>query len=291
MPQLSIIIVSYNTASVTIQCIESILAAQKLHPCDLEILVVDNASTDDSVQNIRALKQSSIRVFPQKNNLGFGKANNLALTHAKGEFILFLNSDTVVDALDLPSLIEYMRTHSTVGVLTVRVQLQNGDLDPASHRGFPTIWRSFTYFSRLEALTRSVPFLNRVFGGYHLSHLDRSSEHEIDSPSGAFFLTRKKILDQIGGFDEVFFMYGEDLDLAKRIKEAGYRVVFYPYQTITHLKGVSGMKNSNTKRSAATSRYFYEAMRIFYDKHYAANHSTLINSIMHWVISFKSRLV
>ncbi len=291
MPQLSIIIVSYNTASVTIQCIESILAAQKLHPCDLEILVVDNASTDDSVQNIRALKQPSIRIFPQKENLGFGKANNTALAHAKGEFILFLNSDTLIDSLDLSSVIEYMRTHSTVGVLTVRVQLQNGELDPASHRGFPTIWRSFTYFSRLEGLTRSVPVLNRMFGGYHLSHLDRSTEHEIDSPSGAFFLTRKKILDTIGGFDEDFFMYGEDLDLAKRIKEAGYRIVFYPHQTITHLKGVSGIKNSDIKRSTATSRYFYEAMRIFYDKHYAPNHSTLVNTIVHWVISFKSRLV
>lgn len=291
MPQLSIIIVSYNTAAVTTQCIKSILAAQKHHPCDIEILVVDNASSDDSVEQIRLIKDPSIRLLPQKRNLGFGKANNRALSHARGEYILFLNSDTLVASLDLPSLLDYMHGHPLVGVLTVRVELPGGTLDPASHRGFPTIWRSFTYFSKLEAITRPIPLLNMLFGGYHLTHRNLSREHEIDAPSGAFFLTRKKILDQTGGFDESFFMYGEDLDLAKRIKESGYSIIFYPYQTITHLKGISGMKHQDAKRSSATSRYFYDAMRVFYDKHYAPQQPAVLNTLMHWIITFKSRLV
>lgn len=289
MPRLSIIIVSYNTAEVTTACIQSILAAQQLHPIDLEILVVDNASTDDSVDKIRSLKSRVIRVIPQKANLGFGKANNVALSSAKGSYILFLNSDTIVSAINFPALLEYMDRHSSVGILTVRVLLPTGELDPASHRGFPTVWRSFTYFSKLEALTRSIPFINKLFGGYHLTHLNQAREHEIDSPSGAFFLTRKAILDRIGGFDESFFMYGEDLDLAKRIKEQGYTVVFYPHQSITHLKGVSGIKHANKKRSTATTSYFYDAMRIFYDKHYARNYPPVINRFIHWVIASKSK--
>ena len=106
-----------------------------------------------------------------------------------------------------------MEQDSSIGVMTVKVVLPDGSLDPASHRGFPTIWRSFSYYSGLEKVFGKLPFLNRAFGGYHLTYENLKKRHEIDSPTGAFYLTRKETFDKVNGFDESFFMYGEDLDL------------------------------------------------------------------------------
>lgn len=292
MADLSIIIVSYNTVDLTTQCLESIASSIAKSPIDLEVIVVDNASTDDSVEKIKQTKLYALgcKVIENDTNVGFGKANNIGISQAKGKFILFLNSDTLVDELNFKELLQMMDADAFIGVLTVRVNLENGSLDPASHRGFPTVWRSFTYLSKLEMLTKHLPLLNKLFGGYHLTHLNLDQTHEIDSPSGAFFLTRKSILDKVGGFDEAFFMYGEDLDLAKRIKEAGYKNIFYPGQTIIHLKGKSGLKQSDIKTKKKTSYHFYEAMRIFYDKHFAAENSPVITSLVHWLISLRINL-
>lgn len=284
MVDLSIIVVSYNTADLTLACLDSVSASLKKHPVQAEVIVVDNASTDDSVKSIRS---AGYNVVENKSNLGFGKANNIGLKKAEGKYVLFLNSDTLIQELNFKELISVMYKDEKIGVLTVRVNLEDGKIDPASHRGFPTIWRSFTYFSKLEYLTRDIPVLNRVFGGYHLTHLNHSTTHEIESPSGAFFLTRKSILDNLGGFDEKFFMYGEDLDLSMRIKNLGYRIFFYPEQSITHLKGKSGMKHEDSKVKGQTSRHFYDAMKIFYDKHYVNKYPKLVTALVHWAISLK----
>lgn len=183
-----------------------------------------------------------------------------------------------------------MEKNKDVGILTVKVLLTNEMIDPASHRGFPNLWNAFCYFSGLEKLLGKVPIVGRFFGGYHLTYLDLTTPHEIDSPTGAFFLTRKKILDDIGGFDEEFFMYGEDLDLAFRIKQLGYRVLYYPFYTVTHIKHASGLQNENGDVRKKMKESFYESMKIFYQKHYAKHYPALCNLLVYHVIDLKKKL-
>jgi len=186
----------------------------------------------------------------------------------------------IADKVNLKELVEYMDRHSNIGGLTVDVRLENGKRDPASHRGFPTIWRSLCYFSGLEKITQRISLLNRIFGGYHLCHLPLTTIHEIDSPTAAFFLIRKDIVDKLNGFDEDFFMYGEDLDLAYRIKEKGKKIIYYPKYRVTHLKHQSGLKHSEQDVQNHTKKHFYKAMKIFYDKHYAPKNLPLINIVV-----------
>lgn len=254
-----------------------------------EVIVVDNGSQDGSVAMLRKIKQPFFHLIELPNNLGYGKANNIGLAQANGKYILYLNSDILLDNVDFVDLISYLEAHAEVGGLTVRVNLPEGGIDPASHRGFPTIWRSFCYFSKLEALTFKIPYLNGIFGGYHLASCSLDTIHQIDAPTGAFFLVRKTILDKLEGFDEDFFMYGEDLDLAYRIRNLNYSIVYYPSQSVTHLKSKSGLQNKKSKTRNSTRRHFYESMKIFYDKHYASSHSFLTNIIIHSIISLKQK--
>ncbi len=289
MADISIIIVSYNTAELTSQCLQSISTSFKKNPVEAQVIVVDNASSDNSVSILEAFDTVPLLVIKNKSNMGFGKANNIGLKRATGRYVLFLNSDTVIDSLNIRELLDVMDADEKIGVLTVRVNLEDGELDPASHRGFPTLWRSFTYFSKLETLTRHIPLLNYIFGGYHLTHLNLQKMHEIESPSGAFYLTRKSILDTVKGFDEKFFMYGEDLDLSMRIKQLGYKIMFYPQQSITHFKGKSGMKHEDAEVKQGTNKHFYDAMRIFYRKHYGPKHPGILVSLVEWLIHLKAK--
>jgi len=149
MPKLSVIIPSYNTKTVTKQCIESLLKTLQMEDLDFEIIVIDNASTDGTVKLLTSLRINELRVIQNKKNLGFAKANNQGLETAKGEYILFLNSDVIIKKLQFKRLLNYLDSRPEVGVCTVRVDLTDGTVDPASHRGFPTVWNSFCYFSKL----------------------------------------------------------------------------------------------------------------------------------------------
>lgn len=295
---LSIIIPSYNTRNITKQCISGVVRSiPSLTDSAFEIIIVDNASSDGSKEMLQKIpneyrqkKNISIKNIFLSENIGYSKANNKAIVQAKGAYLLFLNSDIIVDNVDFNKILSYLDKDRNIGALTVRVNLLNGSIDPASHRGFPTIWRSFCYFFKLEALFKNIPYLNSAFGGYHLTACNLATIHEIDSPSGAFYLTRKDIVDKIGGFDERFFMYGEDLDLSFRIKQSGYAIVYYPIYHVTHLKYVSGLKTANTKTRTKTKEYFYDAMKIFYTKHYAPITGSIINSFMYFFIDCKKWL-
>ncbi len=192
---LSIIVVSYNTADLTIQTLDAIQKSFALTPhTTFELIVVDNASSDASPELIASYKPhvpncTFIPILSTENK-GFGAGNNLGIAKATGDYILLLNSDLIADSVNFADLIDYMDEHPKVGGLTVRVELPNGQIDPASHRGFPTPWRSLTYFTKLQALTRHIPLLNKLFGGYHLVSKDLHTTHEIDSPTAAFFLIR-----------------------------------------------------------------------------------------------------
>ncbi len=286
MTKLSIIIVSYNTKEVLAKCLQSLIDNVKKYSFKSEIIVVDNASTDGSQELLESYKaRQVIKFIKNKDNYGFGRANNQGVKIAQGEYILFLNSDVVVGDVNFGKILDYFDNDKKIGVMTVKVILPKGEIDPACHRGFPTLWRSFCYFAKLEKLFGKTQILNKVFGGYHLLNLDLNTIHEIDSPSGAFYLTKKIILKDIGVFDEQFFMYGEDLDLSYRIKNGGYKIIYYPEEKVVHYKYQSGFKAKDEQVKLKTKSHFNQVMKIFYKKHYAQKYPKFINSLVYFIIN------
>ena len=277
--KLSIIIVSYNTKDYLEDTLQSI--KQSTDHLEKEIIVVDNASTDGSLEMLN--KFNWVKLINNNHNLGYAAANNSGLKQARGEYILFLNSDTKIFPHTLSTMIDFMDQHPDVGISTCRVELPSGQIDPASHRGFPTPWNALTYFLGLEKLLPKTKF----FSGYHQSWKDMTQVHDIDSPAGAFFLTRKSILDQIGGFDNQFFMYAEDLDLALRIKQAGWKIMYVPLTKIIHHKKQSGRASSHLLTRLRTQQHFFTTMKLFYNKHYQRQYSPLVR----WLVLTGIRLI
>jgi GT2 family glycosyltransferase len=286
---LSVIIVSYNTSSLISLCIEKLISSFTNSKLSFEIIVVDNGSIDDSVKKLKRIREklANLIVIENKKNLGYAKANNQAIKQAKGKYILFLNSDILIDKINWQTLLNFFETKKEVGALTIRINLKNGAIDPASHRGFPTLWRSFCYFSSLERVLSFNSFFKKIFGGYHLLHLDLNKIHEVEVISGAFFLTRKDLIKKIGGFDEDFFMYGEDIDLCLRIKQLNYKIIYYPDFEVLHLKYQSGLKSKNKKVNLKTRYYFYQAMKIFYQKHYQKQYPFFVNFLVYLLLNWK----
>ena len=261
MVQLSIIIVSYNVKYYLEQCLLSVVASAS-GKVDVEIFVVDNASTDDSVNYLRNRFPLSdypyIHIISNPRNVGFGRANNQAVKKAKGEYVLFLNPDTVISENTLSACLSFAEEQHDFGGLGTMMLHDNGCFAYESRRGMPTPWASFCKMSGLTAL---FPH-SRRFGKYYMRYLDKEQASEIEIISGAFMLTRKAVLDKVGVFDEEFFMYGEDIDLSYRYLQAGFRNFYLP-SPILHYKGESTKKN--------TFKYvhvFYNAMLIFFKKHY-----------------------
>lgn len=286
MIKLSIVIVSYNTKELLLQCLQSVKKAIKGLD-NREIIVVDNGSTDGTVEEIRKSKLGIRNLFliRNKQNLGFAAGNNIGIKRAQGKFILLLNSDTLVFPKTLVSMYQYMDTHPEVGVATCRVEFPDGQLDPACHRGFPTPWASLTYFLGLEKLFPKT----KLFGQYHLGFLPMDLLHEIDSPTGAFYLVRREVIDEVGFLDEDYFIYGEDLDWSYRIKQAGWKIIYYPYVKIVHLKKSSGRESGDKKLRREITSYFYETMKTFYKKHYLNKYPRFITTLIFLAIDIKKQ--
>jgi len=276
-PLLSIIIVNYNTAQLVV---ETVLSIEKNYPNEVssglyEIIISDNNSPDNSVTALQEYKKKSkikfLLILNHKQNLGFAKGNNAGVKLAKGEYLLFLNPDTVVYPKTLPTLINFIKQHPEAGAVTCKVTVPSGGIDEASHRGFPTPWNAFCHFSGLERL---FPH-SRLFAGYTQGWKNFNTIHEIDACVGAFLLTSKKAGDMIGWWDEDYFFYGEDLDFCYMLHEKGYKIYYIPTVSILHYGGVSsGIKktsqnittaNIETKIRVQNARF--EAMKIFYKKH------------------------
>jgi len=296
MPDLSVIVLSYNTKKLTLNTLTKLYKSLKSSNINSEIIIVDNGSVDNSVEMLKRFKEARsnenvvIKTIFNKKNMGFPKGNNQGIEISSGRNILFYNSDVLVEDIDWKDLIHYFDNNREVGALTVKVMLTNKKIDPASHRGFPTVWNSFCYFSKLERVFGKIPGFNRLFGGYHMTYKSLNKIHEIDSPSGAFYLTRKKILDTVDGFDDkTFFLYGEDLDLSFRIKELGYKILYYPKYSVLHLKSVSGLKKKDARIKNKTKDYFYDAMKSFYKKHYQSKYPNSISKIVYFFIDLKRR--
>ena len=289
MISLSIIIVSFNTKEITKKCLLSLKKNFIRYPLDYEIIVVDNNSQDESVHMLLDLKKqwNNLHFFLNKKNLGFGKGSNFGLEKSKGKYILYLNSDVIISDIDFRDLMKLMEMQEDIGALTVKVVLPSGEIDPASHRGFPTLWRSFAYFSGLEKFSKNIPILNKLFGGYHLVNLNLNEIHEIDVLTGAFLFTKREIVDKFGGFDKGYFAYGEDIEMAFQIKKMGYKIIYYPLWKVLHLKSASGLKKEDAKIKEKTNFYFYDSMKIFYKRHYAKDHNWLINQLVYLIIDIK----
>ena len=253
MPTVSVIIVSYKVRYYIEQCLNSVLRSVP----DAQILVVDNKSDDGSVEYLRE-RFPGAEVIANDFNAGFGKANNMALAKATGKYVLFLNPDTVVAERTIPGCIEYMEAHPETGAVGVRMQYGDGRFALESRRSLPTPSVSFWH---MTGLGRLFP-RSKVFARYHLTYLDRDVECPIDVVSGAYMFVRKEALDKTGGFDESFFMYGEDIDLSFRILQQGYQNRYLPIPII-HYKG-----ESTIKTSFRYAKVFYDAMIIFFKKHF-----------------------
>jgi GT2 family glycosyltransferase len=267
---LSVIILNYNTRDFLAECLSS-LKNSKTDGLVFETIVVDNASVDGSAEMVRKYFPW-VRFFQNLKNLGFSAGNNQVIAKSKGRYVLFLNPDTKVFPKTLATMVKYMDKNPNVGVATCRVELRNGELDDACHRGFPTPWNAFCHFFGLAKIFPK----SLLFNGYHLGYQDLNKIHEIDACCGAFMIVRREVGEFLGWFDEDYFWYGEDLDFCYRVKMAGYKVMFVPTTKIIHWKGVaSGIKKESQMVSTATSKtrrkaafYSIEAMKIFYRKHY-----------------------
>jgi len=271
--KLSIIIVNYNTYDLTKQTIESII--QKEHPFQYEILLVDNASSDGSIENLQEhfndlLLEGILQIFINEANLGFAKANNIGMRVSIGKYILLLNSDTVVKGDCLESCISQMEKNTNIGALGCKVVLPDGKLDHACKRGFPTPKASLYYLFKLY---KKNPI---KYGQYDALHLREDEVGEVDCLMGAFMLMPKDVLNKVGLLDEDFFMYGEDIDLCYRIKEGGYKVLYYPKAQIIHHKG-----GSSKKKRTKVIYDFHEAMWIFYKKHYYKKYNFAITFLVY----------
>jgi O-antigen biosynthesis protein len=284
--QLSVIIINYNVKFFLEQSLLSVHKA--VEGMEAEVLVVDNASTDGSREYLEPKFKNTCFTW-NTENIGFGKACNQALKHASGEYILFLNPDTVVPEDCFTACLSFFNQTADAGALGIRMLDGSGKFLPESKRSFPS---PATSFYKLSGLSYLFP-RSKTFGRYHLGYLNEHQNHEVDVLAGAFMMIPKKVLDQTGGFDENFFMYGEDVDLSYRIQKiacpatgGNYKNYYFSERSILHFKG-----ESTKKSSANYVRMFYDAMRRFVNKHYSSSSAgvftTLINAAI-WVRAFMS---
>lgn len=270
--KISIIIVNYNVRYFLEQCLHAVRKAAAT--LDVEVIITDNCSTDGSVDYLKE-KFPETRFILNEKNVGFAKACNQGLSIATGDLILFLNPDTIIAEDSLALSVRFFNDHPDCGALGVKMIDGSGKFLRESKRSFPS---PLTALFKLFGLSALFP-RSRVFSKYHLGHLDNDQDHEVDVLAGAYMMIRKKVLDKIGGFDETFFMYGEDVDLSFRIQKAGYKNYYFSGTTIIHFKGES------TKRGSLNYvKMFYNAMSIFVRKHYGGTRAGVFSAAIHFAI-------
>ncbi|MBQ9519309.1 MAG: glycosyltransferase family 2 protein [Firmicutes bacterium] len=271
---LSIVIVNYNTKELTEQTIKAVF--DTTHKISYEIIVADNSS--DKAKSYTS-DDRRVNVMENVENKGFGYACNIGAKSARGRYVLFLNSDTVMQEDTLDKCIEYMDQNPDIGCLGIRTLLKDGTLDHGCKRGFPTPANSFFYVTHLDRLFPK----SKLMGGYRMSYIDEHQTAEVDSVSGAFMLMPSELFKKSGGFDESIFMYGEDIDLCYRVKQAGYKVVYYAEGLMIHLKGQSGLRTKNP----VVIRHFRDGIRVFYDKYYKDKYNFFVTFLMHTAIDLR----
>jgi hypothetical protein len=269
-PELSIIILSFNTKDVLNGCLSSLKKVRD--EATFEVIVADNGSSDGSLQMVKK-EFPWVILLDNKTNLGFAKGNNRAREIVKGEYVLILNSDTVVYKNTLKKCLKFLKSDKKIGAVSCKLILANGKLDKDVRRRFPTPWVSF---NRL------------MIGNGRLYWYEDKSEdvtHEVDVIQCAFFLTHKKILDEVNWISEDYFLDGEDIDLCWKVKEAGYKIYYYPEVSTLHLKGASKGKNDAKKHVPLSSRIKFrmasvDSMEIFYRKFLWTRYPLVLNLLV-----------
>ena len=262
--KLSVVIVNYNVKHFLEQCLHSVCKAAR-NVQSAEIIVVDNASSDGSVKYISE-RFPDITLIASEKNLGFARANNLAIKKSKGEYVLLLNPDTIVAENTFAHFVDFMDKHPEAGACGAYMLHTDGTFALESRRGLPT---PFVAFCKMSGLTSLYP-KSRLFGRYYMCYLNEFEVDPIEIVSGAYMFIRREALDKAGLLDEDFFMYGEDIDLSYRILKAGYQNYFLP-TPILHYKG-----ESTKKSSYRYTHTFYQAMQLFFKKHYS-HYSVLVS--------------
>ena len=269
--KLSIIIVNFNVKYFLEHCLLSAIKACK--NVDAEILVVDNNSTDDSKEYLEH-KFTNVRFFWNKENIGFGKANNFALAFSKGDYILFLNPDTILPEDCFTNCMSFFENHKDCGALGVRMIDGAGNFLKESKRSLPT---ASAGFFKMIGLAETFP-TSKLFAQYYAGHLPEKENNKTDVLAGAFMMLSKKAIELTKGFDNSFFMYGEDIDLSYRIQKAGLQNYYLGETTIIHFKG-----ESTQRKSVHYIENFYGAIKRFVDKHYS--HQRIKKGLMNVVIA------
>lgn len=281
---LTIIILNYNGRFWLKQTLETLKKAYLQETkLQVKVIVVDNNSSDDSVKMLRqSFRWAELIVLEE--NIGFAGGNNAALATVTSAYVMLLNSDTeITEQSNFDQLIEVMEETADIAVITPKVVLSDGELDPACHRGEPTLWASLSYFLGLETLFPN----SKLFSEYHQYYKDLNTIHEIDACSGAAMVVRMSAVKQVGYLDDQFFMYGEDLDWCKRFRDAGYRILYYPLVTVLHHKYKSGIQSQKGNLSSKTKHHFYDTMLQYFDKHYADKYPKWVRTTIKKLIQLK----
>ncbi|UMB60564.1 glycosyltransferase family 2 protein [Lutibacter sp. A80] len=249
----SIVIVNYNVRYFLEQCILSVQAASKNN--STEIIVVDNNSTDESCKLLKE-KYPEVKLIENKENIGFSKANNQGVKIATGDYLLILNPDTIIAEDTLDKILNFAKAKHNLGVLGVKLIDGSGEFAPESKRGIPTPSVSFNKLFGISS---------KRTGKYYATHLNENESGVMDIASGAFMFIKRTVFNEVEGFSEAYFMYGEDIDLSMKILNKGYQNYYYADTQIIHFKGESTTKNSKYLN------HFHDAMKIFYKMHFKLN--------------------
>ncbi len=247
--KLSIVILNYNVRYFLELCLKSVEAA--ITTIDAEIIVVDNNSTDESCNMVKQLFPEVI-LIENKGNFGFSKGNNKGVTIAKGDYICILNPDTVVAEDTFYKLLKFASSQENLGIIGCKLIDGTGQFLPESKRNIPTV--------KVAA--------NKIFGNskkYYANHINQDETGKVDILVGAFMFIKRNVYRKVNGFDEDYFMFGEDIDLSYRVLNANYKNYYFADTTIIHYKGESTLKNINYAKD------FYNAMQLFYKKHFKSN--------------------
>ncbi|HWA51980.1 MAG TPA: glycosyltransferase family 2 protein [Patescibacteria group bacterium] len=267
MQKLSIVILNFNTKELTQKCVDSIIGNTK--GISYEIVVVDNGS-DEKIP-----KSKNYKLIESNINLGFAGGNNLARNYVKGEYVLFLNSDTEVYKDSISECLKYFELHDEIGALTCKTVLPNGKPDRDARRSFPTPFVALTHFSGLDKVFPK----SKIFAKYWYGYKSPDEIQEVDAIQGAFFLVKKETLDKVDWFSEEYFLDGEDIDLSFKIKSLGKEIIYYPKVSILHIK-----KASKKKRSLKSKMAGVNSMEIFYKKFLWQRYDLILNLIVVFAI-------
>lgn len=267
---LSVVIVNHNTRDLLLQTLNSVFLHIKKEIV-IEVFVVDNGSSDGSDEAVKS-SFPSVHLICNKVNTGFSYANNQAIRLSTGQYVLLLNSDTIVQENTFRTMIGFMDANPAVGAAGCKVIKPDGTLDLACRRSFPTPMNSLYQALKLDKLFPNSP----RFASYNLTYLNEDEAYPVDSLVGAFMMVRREVIDQVGMLDERFFMYGDDLDWCYRIKHAGWQIWYYPKTSIIHYKGAS-----SKKKKVRMIYEFHKAMYQYYDKHHAENTCFLKNWLVY----------